>query len=342
MLKGNLKTSYSMKKSPTKLSIGDSLSSCHSDENPQKLKTKLMDDFQDKKLDDLENGKEIETSYGTCYRFRTREKLRIETLGDKMVLDRVLSDLKLIKGIGESKEEKLKKNGFKNLEDLCSHPFFKEEAAKLLEIVAKDDLTLLSSAVSSRYSPSHPLQLFISCIPGTDNLLFVDIETLGLKDLPLILIGVAETIEKGLIINQYLIRNLKEENAVLDAFISHLNDDSVFVTFNGRSFDLPFIRSRMRFHGIKEKFKKPHLDLLHFSRRQWKGQLPNCRLQTLERHLFGVERHGDVPSSMVPEFYLSYLKTGNIGPLVPIIEHNREDMITLARIMSCLHQNLDI
>jgi uncharacterized protein len=317
------------------------MSTSHSDENPQKLKIKLIDDYQYKKMDDLKNGKEIETSYGTCYRFRTHEKLEIETLKEKIVLNRLLRDLKLIKGIGESKEEKLKKKGFETLEDLTSHPFFCDEATELLEIVDKGDLSLLSSAVSSRYSPSHPLQLFISCIPGTHNLLFIDIETLGLRDVPLILIGIAETSEKGLIINQYLIRNLKEENAALDAFISHLNDDSVFVSFNGRSFDIPFIRSRMRFHGIKNKLRKPHLDLLHFSRRQWKSQLPNCRLQTLEKHLFGLERNDDVPSSLVPDFYLSYLKTGNIGPLVPIIEHNREDVITLARIMSCLHQNLD-
>jgi uncharacterized protein len=310
------------------------------EENHQKLK--LMDDYQYKKLDDLKNGKEIETFYGACYQFKTHEKLEIKTINEKMVLDRILCDLKLIRGIGESKEEKLKKKGFETLDDLTSHPSFREEATELLEIVFKGDLSLLSSAVSSRYSPSHPLQLFISCIPGTDNLLFMDIETLGLVDVPLILIGIAETTKKGLIINQYLIRNLKEENAVLDAFISHLDDDSVFVTFNGRSFDLPFIRSRMRFHGIKNNLRKPHLDLLHFSRRQWKSQLPNCRLQTLERHLFGVERDDDVPSSLVPDFYLSYLKTGNIGPLVPIIEHNREDVITLARILSCLHQNLDL
>ena len=317
------------------------MSSCLIEGNPQKLKTKLMDDYQDKKLDDLKNGEEIETFYGACYRFKTREKLEIETLKENVVLDKILCDLKLIKGIGESKEEKLKKKGFETLEDLTSHPFFSEEAAELLEIVGKGDLSLLSSAVSSRYSSSHPLQLFISCIPGTHNFLFMDIETLGLKDVPLILIGIAETTEKGLVINQYLIRNLKEENAALDAFISHLDNDSVFVTFNGRSFDLPFIRSRMRFHGIKNKLRRPHLDLLHFSRRQWKSELPNCRLQTLERHLFGVERNDDVPSSLVPDFYLSYLKTGNIGPLVPIIEHNREDLITLARILSCLHQNLD-
>jgi uncharacterized protein len=312
------------------------------EKNSQKLKTKLIIEYQDEKLDNLKNGKEIETFQGNCYRFRTRQKLEIKTLNEKMVWDKILSDLKLIKGIGEFKEENLKKKGFKTLNDLTNHPYYMDKATELLEIITKNDLPLLSSIISKRYSPSHPLQLKIPSISGTHNLLFIDIETLGLKDVPLILIGIAETAEKCLIINQYLIRNLKEEKAVLNAFISHLNDDSVFVTFNGLSFDLPFIKSRLRFHGIENKLIKPHLDLLHFSRRQWKNQLPNCQLQTLERHLFGVERNDDVPSSLVPDFYLSYLKTGNIGPLVPILKHNRQDIITLARLLSCLHQNLDM
>jgi len=81
--------------------------------------------------------------------------------------------------------------------------------------------------------------------------------------------------------------------------------------------------------------------LLHLSRRTWKDKLPNCKLQTLEKYLFNFEREDDVPSSMVPSFYKTYDETGNIGPLIPIIEHNREDIITLAKILSKLHTELE-
>ncbi|KUG20682.1 hypothetical protein ASZ90_009572 [hydrocarbon metagenome] len=57
---------------------------------------------------------------------------------------------------------------------------------------------------------------------------------------------------------------------------------------------------------------------------------------TLERGLFGIERSGDVPSQMVPEFYEAYLRSGNPGPLVPVVEHNRQDVITLARLFARL------
>ncbi len=51
-----------------------------------------------------------------------------------------------------------------------------------------------------------------------------------------------------------------------------------------------------------------------------------------------MERESDVPSSQVPDFYKTYMKTGNIGPLIPIVEHNREDVVTLARLLSKLQE----
>ena len=36
---------------------------------------------------------------------------------------------------------------------------------------------------------------------------------------------------------------------------------------------------------------------------------------------------------MVPEFYETYLHTGNPGPLVPIVEHNRKDVTSLAKLL---------
>ncbi|BDZ68384.1 ribonuclease H-like domain-containing protein [Methanobacterium ferruginis] len=310
--------------------------------NPQNLKEKLIETYQDKSLEDLEHGMEMETQYGLCYKFTTQEKLKIKIIGERKVNECILGDLKLIKGIGEAKERKLKEDGCQSIDDLRDHPVFGAAACEFLNHIEKGDSSALSDWISSQYSPSHPLNLLTSSLSGAENLLFMDIETLGLKEVPLILIGVAEASENSLTINQYLMRDLKEEKAVLDGFISHQKTaDHVYVTFNGRSFDVPFIRSRMRYHGLEKRINSQHLDLLHFSRRQWKDQLPNCKLQTLEKYLFDLERYDDVPSSLVPDFYLTYLKTGNIGPLVPIIEHNREDVVTLAKILSLLHQKSD-
>ena len=58
----------------------------------------------------------------------------------------------------------------------------------------------------------------------------------------------------------------------------------------------------------------------------------------MERCFLGIQREDDVPSALVPEFYESYMRTGNPGPLVPIVEHNRCDLLTLASLFSKLHE----
>ena len=312
------------------------------DQSPQKLKEKLLEDYQNQSLEDLENGEEIETNYGSCYRFTTEQKFKIIKPAKDKINQSLLGDLKLIKGIGACKERKLKKEGYLSIEDLKDHPVYSKEASEFIESIENENIPHILEWITARHSPSHRFNLLLSSLSGIENMLFMDIETLGLKDAPLILIGVAEVSNDGLIINQYLLRDLKEEKAVLESFIAHQNDNNIYVTFNGRSFDVPFIRNRMHYHGIKNKINTEHLDLYHFSRRQWKNQLPNCQLQTLEKHLCGLERCDDVPSSKVPEFYRSYQKTGNIGPLIPILEHNREDVITRAKLLSLLNQTTDL
>ena len=104
------------------------------------------------------------------------------------------------------------------------------------------------------------------------------------------------------------------------------------MTFNGKAFDLPYIQDRLAYYGLGSIPRNLHFDMLHFSRRRWKGQLASYRLSALESSILGVSRSDDVPGQMVPEFYETYLRTNNCGPLVPIVDHNREDVVSLARL----------
>lgn len=161
---------------------------------------------------------------------------------------------------------------------------------------------------------------------------------MGLFSRPIILFGVAQVSNNNITTNQYLLRNIKEEPAALTGFLSHMSKNCVFITFNGRVFDIPYIRERLAYYGMTENLEKPHFDLLYFSRRAWKERVPNCRLTTLEKYLLGKIRKNDIPSALVPEFYDTYMRTNNVGPLIPIIEHNKQDLITLANIFSKLHE----
>jgi uncharacterized protein YprB with RNaseH-like and TPR domain len=175
---------------------------------------------------------------------------------------------------------------------------------------------------------------------GNINPLIFDIETMGFSSVPIILIGMARIKNDELLIDQYLSRSTREEPAMLRAFMDHVMKHDTIITFNGTRFDIPFVEDRLSYHKIEETlYNKTHHDALPLSRYEWKKKLPNCKLGTLEKHILGIEREDDVPSRSVPDFYRSYVKNKNVGPLVPIIGHNRQDLITLARIFSKLRES---
>lgn len=175
-------------------------------------------------------------------------------------------------------------------------------------------------------------------IGNTKSLIF-DIETMGLRSVPIILIGIARIHNNNILIDQYLSRNFKEEPAILTAFVSRLRENDTIITFNGARFDIPFIEDRLSYHKIGETvYNKIHHDALPLSRRAWKTKLPNCKLGTLEKYILNIEREDDIPSRSVPNFYNTYIRYKNVGLLVPIVNHNKQDLITLAKIFSRLRE----
>lgn len=174
---------------------------------------------------------------------------------------------------------------------------------------------------------------------GDAKSLILDIETVGFSSVPIILIGLARIHDDNILIDQYLSRSIKEEPAMLTAFVSHLRESDTIITFNGRRFDVPFIEDRLSYYSIEESLSnKTHYDALPLSRYAWKAKLPNCKLATLEKYILCIEREDDVPSRSVPDFYRTYVKHKNAGPLVPIVDHNKQDLITLAKIFSKLRE----
>lgn len=170
----------------------------------------------------------------------------------------------------------------------------------------------------------------------------MDIETLGLSNVPIILIGVAEIEKDKIKTTQYLLRKPEEEAAVIEGYLSHLDENSAHVTFNGKFFDVPFIKNRADYWGLNSNtLNLPHYDLLYYGRYLWKNQLPNCKLQTIEKYKFNHERQGDVPGQFIPGYYDTYLKEGNIGPLIPIVEHNKQDIISLAYFLMKMYETIN-
>jgi len=299
------------------------------------LKRALMKEHEGNVLEEMIPGSELVNERGTCFRIETAEKVSLHTIPSKKAKESLLSDLKLLHGVREATESTLNKRGYHTIDDLVDHNRFGGQARRFLELIEALDTIEMMEWIGKRFSKSHPLALRASGFHSPDELLFVDIETLGLFSSPIIIIGLAKSIGEALNVHQYVLRDVHEEPAALAAFLSHVDARSALVTFNGRAFDVPYLEQRLAYYQIRGDLQRTHFDALHFARRKWHGVMPNFRLFTLQKHLLGA-REIDIPSALVPEFYETYLRTQNIGPLLAIIEHNRQDLIALAHIFSRL------
>jgi len=175
-----------------------------------------------------------------------------------------------------------------------------------------------------------------------EDLLFMDIETCGLSGTMIFLVGLMYYAGEQLMFEQYLARDYSEEAAILQAFADRYASAGVLVTFNGKAFDMNLIRERSAFHAQELAYAdRRHLDLLHESRRRWRGQVPNCRLQTLEAHFCGRRRIGDIPSWAIPDAYHRFVSTGDAAEIRDILRHNLLDLLTMAQLLCLVLTNCD-
>lgn len=174
--------------------------------------------------------------------------------------------------------------------------------------------------------------------PSAGRALFLDLETTGLYGSPLFLAGFLMPVEGDFVIRQLFARDYSEEKAVLLEAERSLAECRALVTFNGKSYDVPFMRERAAYHrmDLESLDGKPHLDLLHWSRRRWKGSVTNCKLKTLEWEICRQRRWGDVPGDAIPGIYHHYVRTGDPYQLVPVFHHNVLDLVTMVDLVSRL------
>jgi len=175
-----------------------------------------------------------------------------------------------------------------------------------------------------------------------EDLLFMDTETCGFSGSMIFLVGTMFFQDDELVFEQLLARDYSEEAAILRAFADRYAAREMLVTFNGKSFDMTMIRDRWTFHRIEPPWEElPHLDLLHESRRRWKGELPRFNLQSLERHFCGRHRVGDIPGAAIPAAYHDFVSTGDARRLREILHHNLLDMLTMAQLVVILLTGCD-
>lgn len=167
---------------------------------------------------------------------------------------------------------------------------------------------------------------------------FLDTETLGLRSVPVFLVGYLAFSDGRPSVTQVLAENTSEEGAMLRTTARRLQDTSAILSFNGKSFDMPLLEKRAGRWGVKLPTREDylHVDLLTHSRRLWRSRLPNCKLSTVESRICGRQRGDDVPGSQVPRLYRLFTETGDARLLAPILRHNAIDVASLVDVLGAM------
>ena len=192
-----------------------------------------------------------------------------------------------------------------------------------------------------------------------DHVVYLDLETCGFAGSMIFLIGLIHRRDDALLLSQLLARNYAEEKAMLQTLWTILAGKRVLATFNGKSFDWPMVHDRSTLHhlgydtrphdseyrtaepfadglpALTRDHPRPELiqcDLLHHARRRWKNQLPDCKLQTLERLICRRRRSDDIPGREIPSAYHDFVRSGDAWLIRSVLHHNALDLVTLLQL----------
>lgn len=170
-------------------------------------------------------------------------------------------------------------------------------------------------------------------------LVTIDTETTGLATASgtlAFLVGVGTWSGDQLRVSQLLLADHSSEPALLEALAAAIPADALLVTYNGRSFDWPLLVARYRLHRREPPPLGGHVDLLHLARRLWKHRLGNARLATVEQAICRVQRSDDLPGALIPDRYFTYLRERDPELLRPVVDHNRQDVVSLGLLLGAL------
>jgi hypothetical protein len=168
--------------------------------------------------------------------------------------------------------------------------------------------------------------------------LYLDTETTGLAGgtgtVPFLL-GLAwlDPETNLFVLEQALLRRLGEEAPILDLLTERLAQASMIVTYNGKAFDMPLLRTRYVMNRVPKPVEPPHLDLVHMARRIHKTRLKHRTLVAVEEEVLGRGRVGDVAGGDIVATYAHFLRTGDDEALLGVVEHNGADVLTMVALV---------
>lgn len=292
--------------------------------------------YEGRPLSEVLPGDEFEHERGRCWRLSAQFRGALRRWGRAAAEADVLGSTQLVRGIRDRTQARLARAGFRDLTDLEAHPRFGPESRRIRALLESGSTMELIEVLSSRLPKSDPLVLRLGAMHDDAEFLFLDLETMGLfAGQPIVVAGLARLCPDNTIsVQQLVCRDLDDELALVAEVNRQLRESRVLVTFNGKAFDLPQVQVRSAYYGIRFRFTGLHFDLLHFCRRAWHAEIGACDLSNIEHAILGQSRDEDLPGELVPLFFHQYLTTGNAGFLKAIVNHNRQDVVSLVSVLT--------
>lgn len=162
-----------------------------------------------------------------------------------------------------------------------------------------------------------------------------DIETTGLspKFCKVILIGILYNENNKTIIKQFFANTEDDEEKLLLSFFDKVKNFDNHITFNGITFDIPFLNARLVKYNIDFKLHtKDDMDILRFIKPfKEKLSLSDCRLKTVEKYL-GIYREDTISGKESVQLYKEYALNQCDDLKEVILLHNYEDIYYLGKI----------
>ncbi len=165
-----------------------------------------------------------------------------------------------------------------------------------------------------------------------ENQVILDIETTGLssKYAAIYMIGLIYNDNKKTKFEQWFALKKEDEYEILFKLFQ-LIKDKIIITFNGDSFDMPFIKNRAKLYSL-DCPSYISIDLIK-PMKKIKSilGLENVKLKTVE-HYFGHFRDDTFTGGMLIEVYLAYLESFDEKLKQVLLLHNYDDLIGLYKI----------
>lgn len=172
------------------------------------------------------------------------------------------------------------------------------------------------------------------------SLVYIDIETTGFSASydQIVTVGILR-FDTTWRLDQFWATTLFEEREMLIEILRLDLPDTLYICYNGKSFDIPFILKRLSYHNLPSlSIRHRVLDYIRLGRLLSKEkQLSSYSFKSLEQY-YGLDRLNDIAGEEVIHAFQLYLSTSNPVHRNAILKHNELDVMNMPYMLSQLSE----